>query len=143
MSKHEDVFEAVIPWQCIPDVLAIVKTRDYSRQNTGDLMQHAGWFLGCTGKMIGGVPTPDPAPPEPVPEDDWLFGGSMGAAPMSMAERISNASEDQLESKLEECYSNAGFSGPTAAVNWQAIWAIAGPILLELLKRWLEKANIK
>jgi len=134
MSDHGDVFEPIIAWQCIPDSLAILRTKDYSKENTGKLLQHAGWFLGCAGKMIGGDPKPGP---EPDASDDWLFRAEMPAFAMD---------DETLEERLQECYSRASAgmaAGPSEAIPWQAIWQIAGPIMLELLKRWLEKANAK
>jgi len=134
MSEHGDVFEPIIPWQCISDSLAILRTKDYSKENTGKLMQHVGFFIGCTGKMIAGDPRPSP---EPDASDDWLFRAEMPVFAMD---------DESLDQRLQECYARASIgmgAGPSEAIPWQAIWQIAGPILLEMLKRWLEKAAIK
>ena len=134
MADHGDVFEPIIPWQCIADSMAIVKTKDYSKENTGKLMQHVGFFIGCTGKMISGDPKPGP---EPDSSDDWLFAASMPAGLLT---------DESLEERLDECYhrASAGMAaGPSEAIPWQAILKIAGPIMLEMLKRWLEKATAK
>jgi hypothetical protein len=134
MSDHGDVFKPVIPWQCLADSLAIVRTKDYSKENTGKLMQHVAYFIGCTGKMISGEPKPGP---DPDSSDDWLFQTAMPAGLLT---------EESLEERLDECYhrASAGMAaGPSEAIPWQAIWQIAGPIMLELLKRWLEKATAK
>ena len=141
MSDHKDVFEAIIPWDCIPEALAILKSRDYSRENTGALLQHTAWFMGCSGKLIAGVP---PVPPAPDPEPDRtasLFG-AMGEVPLTMEQRITAASDEQLESKLEDCFASVSAPDAYGAVDWKKIWEIAYPIMLELLKRWLANSTV-
>ena len=138
MNNSHDVFDPIIPWQCVPEMLSIIKTQDFSRANTGAMLQHGGYFIGCIGKLVQGEQEVEPEPDN----HNWLFGapqGMQGKAP-SIKLQIAQATDAQLEAKLQELCDQATLNSAPKGFDWTSLLKIVGPIVLELLNRWLNKA---
>ena len=127
-------FPAEIPWQCITEVVRLVRKGDVSKDEALEIVQHAAYFVGSTAELFKSK-DPDPEP-DPAPDIDISVGAQ---EPKLVLEDVSNMSDDDAAQILEDM-ANQAYKGPLTDELWKLVVQVAVPILLRLIEKYLPKA---
>ena len=123
-------FEPALKFACIREALNLVRDdptpMDYARA-----AQHLFCFGGCFIEMI----KPDDGPLPIGVADLPVRRAELGCSAWPESGLVAVLDVLTMEDDV-----SPGAPGPSG-VDWATLWTIVGPIVLELLKRWLEKSQ--